>query len=75
MLGKAGKLRIRTDAGQDLGITLGEQAPAFALERPSNDRSPAVSGAGIDKLVNEIDKPVWESNGDLPAHTNLVPDW
>jgi hypothetical protein len=75
MLGKPGKLRIRTGAGQDLGIARGDQAPALALERPRNDRSPAVSGAGIDDLVNEIDKLVWESNSDLLTHTNMVPDW
>lgn len=75
MLGQSGKLWIRTGAGQDLGIARSEGAPALALERLGNDRGAATSGAGADDLVNEVDQLVWESHGDLLAHTIMVAKW
>lgn len=72
MLGQSRKLRIRTGAGKDLGIARGDQVPALALERSGNDCRPTASGAGADDLVNEVDKLVWESNGDLLAHPIMV---
>lgn len=75
MLGQPGELRIRTGAGQDLGVARGARAPALALERPGDYCRPATSGAGVDDLVNELDKLVWESDSDLLAHPITVAKW
>jgi hypothetical protein len=75
VLGQPGKLRIRTAAGEDLGIADGDDAPAFALERPRDDRRPAAPGAGADELVDELDEIVWKSNGDLPTDPVMLPLW
>ena len=45
------------------------------LERPSDDRGPAASGAVLDDSINEIDELVWESDGDLLTHPTMVAVW
>jgi hypothetical protein len=72
VLGQPGKLRVRTGAGQDLGVARSDRAPALAFERQGDDRRPAASGAGADDLVDEVDQLIWESNGDLLAHPIMV---
>ena len=75
MLSEPCELWVRTGAGKDPGIAFGEGAPALALERTGDDCRPAASSAGVDDLVNEVDKLVWESNSDLLAHPEMVAEW
>lgn len=75
MLGEPCELWVRTGAGKDPGIAFGEGAPPLALERTGDDCRPAASSAGVDDLVNEVDKLVWESNSDLLAHPKMVAEW
>ena len=74
MLGKLGKLRIRTCASEDLCVPRGDHAPALALERPAHDRRAAASGARVDELVNEVNELVWKAHSYLLAHPNMVAD-
>ncbi len=72
MLGEPCELWVRTGVSEDPGIAFGEGAPTLALERTADDRCPAALSAGVDDLVNEVDKIVWESNSDLFAHPKMV---
>jgi hypothetical protein len=75
VLCKPRQLRVGTGAGKDSGIVFGESAPALALERTGDDYRPAAGGAGVDYLVDEVDKVVWQSNRDLLAHPKMVAKW
>lgn len=75
MLSEPCELWVRTGAGKDPGIAFGEGASALALERPGYNGGPAALGAGVDDLVDEVDKLVWESNSDLLAHPIMVAKW
>ncbi|HEY5816739.1 MAG TPA: hypothetical protein VIS95_10455 [Solirubrobacterales bacterium] len=75
MLSEPCELRVRTAAGEDPGIAFGEGAPTLALERTGDDYRPAARNAGVDDLVNEVDKLVWKPNSDLPAHPKMVAKW
>ena len=75
MLGKACELRVRTGAGKDSGIAFCKSAPMLALERTGDHRRPAALRAGVDDLVDEIDEPIWEPNGNLLAHPIMVAKW
>ncbi len=72
VLGQPCELWIRTGAGEDPGVAFGEATPTLALERPSYDGSPAALGAGVDDLVNEVNKLLWKPNSDLLAHPKTV---
>ena len=75
MLSEACELWVRTGAGKDPGIAFGAGAPTLALERTGDDCRPAPPGAGVDDLVDEVDKLLWESNSDLLAHPKMVAEW
>ena len=75
MLSESCELWVRTGADKDPGIAFGEGTPALALERTGDDRRPAASGAGVDNLIDEVDKLVWKPNGDLLAHPRMVAKW
>lgn len=75
MLSEPGELWVRTGAGKDPGIAFGEGAPALALERTGDDCCPAASSTGVDDLVDEVNKIVWEPNSDLLAHPVMVAKW
>jgi hypothetical protein len=75
VLSKPRELRVRTGAGKDPGIAFCEGTPTLALERSGDDCRPAALSAGIDDLVDEVDKLVWESNSDLLAHPIMVAKW
>lgn len=75
MLGEPCELWIRTSAGEDLSIALCERTPALPFECMADDRSPAALGAGVDDLIDEVDKLVWKSNSDLLAHPIMIPNW
>lgn len=75
MLGQPGELRVRTGAGQDRGIARRDHATALAFERACDDCGSAVCSASTDDLVDEVDQLIWETNGDLLAHPNMVADW
>ncbi len=72
MLGEPCKLRVRTGAGKDPSVAFCEGTPTLALERPGYDSRPAPLGAGVNDLVNEVDKLLWKPNGDLLAHPIMV---
>lgn len=72
MLSEPCELWVRTGAGKDPGIAFGKGAPALTLERTGDDCRPAASSAGVDDLVNEVDKVIWEPNCDLLAHPIMV---
>jgi hypothetical protein len=72
MLGEPCQLWVRTGAGKDPGIAFGEGAPALALERTGDDHSPAARGTRVNDPVDEVDKLVWKSNGNLLAHPKMV---
>lgn len=69
------KLWVRAGASEDPGIAFGKGAPTLSLERAGDDHRPAACGAGVDDLVDEIDKLVRKPNGDLPAHPKMVSKW
>jgi hypothetical protein len=69
------QLWVRTGAGKDPGIAFREGTATLALERTGDDCRPAAPGAGVDDLVDEVDKLVWESNSDLLAHPITVAKW
>jgi hypothetical protein len=75
MLGQSGKLRIRTCAGQYLGIASGYRAPTLALECLGDKLRPTACRPRIDELVNKIDKLVWEPNRYLLAHPTMEAEW
>jgi predicted transcriptional regulator len=75
MLGKSGKLRVRTGAGKDLGVSRGDGAPPLALERPAHDCGAAARETGVDDLVNELNQLIWKAYRDLLAHPNMVAMW
>ena len=56
MLGKAGKLRVRTGAREDLGIPCGDRTATLTLERAGHDRCAAGLGPRTDELVDELDQ-------------------
>ena len=69
------ELRIGTGASQDLGIASGKGAPALALQRHGDNGRTTASGTGSDHLVNELDKLIRESHGDLRTHPIMVANW
>lgn len=75
MLGKAGKLGILTCSSEDLGIACSDRTAPLALKRTRHDCRAAGLSAGTDECVDEIDKLVGETNGDLLAHPMMVPVW
>lgn len=75
MLSEPCELWVRTGAGKDPGIAFGEGAPALALERPRHDSRPAALAAGVDDLVNEVNKVIREPHRDLLAHPKMVAEW
>lgn len=75
MLCEPCELRIRTGAGKDPGIAFRKGTPTLTLERTGDDRRPAARGAGVDDLIDKVDKLVWESNCDLLAHPIMVAKW
>jgi hypothetical protein len=75
VLGEPCELWVRTGAGKDPGIAFCEVTPPLALERPGYNSRPAALGAGVDDLVDEVDKIVWKSNSDLLAHPRMVAKW
>jgi hypothetical protein len=72
VLGKPCEFGVRTGAGKNPGIAFGESAPALTLKRVGDDCRPASSGAGVDDLVNKVNKLIWESHCDLLAHPKMV---
>jgi hypothetical protein len=74
VLGKLGKVRIRSRASEDLCVAHREHAPALALERSADDRRPAATAARVDDLVDELDQLIGKAHSYLLAHTNTVPD-
>jgi hypothetical protein len=72
VLGEPCELWVRTGAGEDPGIAFCEVTPTLALERSGYDSRPAALGAGVDDLVDEVDKLLWKANGDLLAHPRMV---
>lgn len=72
MPGQPFELRIRAGAGKNLRIAHRCQAPALALKRLGDDGRTTAPRAGIDDLVNEVDKLVWKTNSDLLAHPITV---
>jgi hypothetical protein len=60
--------------GEDLGVPGRDDAPAFPLERLSDDRGSAAPGAGADDLVNKLDQFIGETNRNLPAHPKMIPN-
>jgi hypothetical protein len=75
VLGESSELWVRTGADKDPGIAFREGTPTFALERTGDDGRPAAPGAGVDDLVDEIDKLLRQSNGNLLAHPKMVAKW
>jgi hypothetical protein len=75
MLGQSGKLRIRACASQDLSVAHSHRAPAFALKCSGDDSGATASHASINEVVYELDEIVRQANGDLLAHTIMVPNW
>jgi hypothetical protein len=73
VLGEPNQLRIRAGARNYLGISRGDHAPSFALERPSDNRGAAGTSAGIHHFIDEVDELIWKANGYLLAHPNMVP--
>jgi hypothetical protein len=59
-------------AGEDPGIAFCEFPTTLTLECPGHDSGPAALGTGVDDLVNEVNKVIWESHCDLLAHPKLV---
>lgn len=72
MLSEACELRVRTGAGEYPGIAFCEGTPTLALESTADDCCPAALIAGVDDLVNEVDKVIWEPNCNLLAHPIMV---
>ena len=72
VLGEPCELWVRTGAGKDPGIAFCEGTPTLALERPGDDGGPAALGAGVDDLVDEVDKVIREAHRDLLAHPKMV---
>jgi hypothetical protein len=75
MFGKARKLGILTRSSKDLGIAYSDRTAALALKRSGHDCCPAGLGPGADEFVDEIDKLIRETNGNLLAHPIMVPNW
>ena len=72
VLGEPCELWVRTGAGEDPGIAFCEITPTLALERPGHNSRSAALGAGVDDLVNEVDKVIWEPHCDLLTHPIMV---
>jgi hypothetical protein len=62
VFGKPCELRVRAGAGKDPGIAFGEGTSVLTLERAGDDYRPAARGAGVDDLIDEVNKVVWESS-------------
>ena len=72
VLGEPFELWVRTGAGENPGIAFCELTTTLALKCPGHDSRPAALGAGVDDLVNEVNKIIWESHRDLLAHPGMV---
>jgi hypothetical protein len=59
VLGKPGKIRVRTGTSEDLGIPRGNHAPALTLESASHNRRTTVPCASIHSLIHEINELIW----------------
>ena len=75
MLSETSKLRIRAPTREDLSIARGNRTPALTLEGTSDNRRPAVLTTGPHDLVHERNQLIREANGNLLAHTKMVPNW
>jgi len=75
MPGKVGKLRILTRSSKDLSIARGNRTATLALQRTGHDCGPTRLRSSTDNRVDEINKLIRESNGNLLAHPIMVPDW
>lgn len=75
MLGKAGKLGILTGSGEDLGVTSSDRTAALAFERTGDDGGSARLGSRAHERIDEVDKIIRETHGDLLAHPKMVPAW
>ena len=56
MLGKSGKIRVRTGTNEDLGIPRSNHAPPLTLESASHNRRTTVPCTSIHSLIHEIDE-------------------
>ena len=56
MLGKAGKIIVRTGTSEDLGIPHSDHAPSLTLESASHNGRTTAPCASIHSLIHEIDE-------------------
>lgn len=69
------KLWVRARSGEYPSIAFSQGPPTLTLKRTGDDRRPAARGAGVDDLINKINKLVGKPNGDLLAHPKMVSNW
>jgi hypothetical protein len=72
VLSESPELGVWAHASKNLSISLGDNAPALALERSGDDCRSAASGARANDFVDEVDELVRETHGYLLAHPNMV---
>ena len=59
--------------GEDLGVAYGGHPAPFAFQRPSHDSCATDFPPATNDLVDEANEIVGKANGDLFAHTKMVP--
>lgn len=73
MFGQPGQLGVWAGRGEDLGIPGSDRPPTLSLKRAGHDRRSAALPAAADHLIDELHEIIWKPNGDLLAHTGMVP--
>lgn len=74
MLRQPAKLRVRSGARKDLGISFCDGASALTFKRSPDHGCTTARSAGGDDTIDELDELVRQANGDLLAHPNMVAD-
>src|SRR2546422_2517015 len=74
MLRQPGKFRVRSGTGEDLGIFFSDGASALTFKRSRDYRGTAPRVTGGDSPIHKLNELVWQPDGDLLAHPNMVAD-
>src|SRR5664279_3477154 len=75
VLGEPVKIRVSAGLRQNGGIAFGHSAPSLPVDCSGYDTRPTAGLTGVDKLIDELDDVVRQSDGNLRRHTRMVLIW
>jgi hypothetical protein len=75
VLGETSELGVRTRRREDLSVACRDRTTSLALKRTRDHRCATGLLSAVNDLIDKGDKIVGQPNGDLFAHTKMVPGW